>query len=312
MNDKIVVCGAGGYVGQRLVKLLVNRGHENIVAFSSRPSERSPAGVEYLVGDLRRREACERAVHNARWVFNLAASVGGIGFVSSETSKCLTNVLINTQLVEEAAKAGVSQYFFASSSCVYPSGADAPFRECDAYPANPMGGYGWEKLFSERVCLSFAEERNLPVCIARYHGIYGPGDVRSVGKDHVATALAKKVIHAKRSGIHEISIWGDGEQTRSLLYIDDCVDGTYIQMMRGVRGPINLAHPKPVSVNQIVTVLEEIAGVKLTRFYQPNAPTGRQHKVSDNLRLRETLNWEPEVSLVDGMRKLYNQLWDES
>lgn len=313
MNDTIVVCGAGGYVGKALVKRLVKQGHKNIVAVYSRRPESTIPGTVSEWGDLREPGVCNRAVWGARWVFNLAASVGGIGFVTSETSKCLGNVTINANLVEAAAKAGVQRYFFASSSCVYPSTIrHVPLHESHAWPADPMGGYGLEKLFSEELCLAYGKERNLPVSIARYHGIYGPGDVRSAGKDHVATALAKKVIQAKLSGVHEIAIWGDGSQTRSFLFIDDCIEGTLRLMERGGTGPVNLAHPVPASVNALVDVLEEISGVKLTRFYQPDAPTGRQHKTSDNSLLRKYLNWEPETSLIDGMRKLYNELWDKA
>lgn len=313
MNGKIVVCGAGGYVGQRLVNFLVSRGMSGIVAVTSPKSFVKFADpVERLGVDLRDPKACVRAVEGARWVFNLAASVGGIGFVKANASMCLENVLINTNLVRASADEGVAGYFFASSSCVYPGHKDGDLIESDAWPADPMGGYGLEKLFSEQLCLAFAAERNLPVTIARYHGIYGPGDVREAGRDHVCTALAKKVIHAKLSGVHEIAIWGNGEQTRSLLYINDCVEGTYRLMVRGVSGPVNLAHPNPVSVNQIVSVLEEIAAVKLTRFYQPDAPTGRQHKTSSNWLLGEYLNWQPETPLIDGMRALYNELWDQA
>lgn len=321
MNERIVVCGAGGYVGKRLVAALVASGQKDIVAHYSRSPRLGMIptdAVDVSWGDLRDPRTCEAVVHEARWVFNLAASVGGIGFVTSETSKCLGNVTINANLVEASAKAGVQRYFFASSSCVYPGYlpqhplARVPLHESHAWPADPMGGYGLEKLFSEQLCLAYEKERKLPVSIARYHGIYGPGDVRSAGKDHVATALAKKVIQAKLSGVHEIAIWGDGSQTRSFLFIDDCVEGTIRLMERGVSGPVNLAHPEPASVNQLVDVLEEIAAVKLTRFYQPDAPTGRQHKTSDNTLLRKSLNWEPETSLLDGMRALYNELWDQA
>jgi nucleoside-diphosphate-sugar epimerase len=244
--------------------------------------------------------------------FNFAASVGGIRFVQGNTAEALENVLINTNLARECAQAGVQRYFFASSSCVYPGCLETPLRETDAMPADPMGGYGWEKLFSERLCQAFAAERNLPCTILRYHGIYGPGDVRPAGRDHVATAIAKKVIHAKLSGVHEISIWGDGEQQRSFLYVDDCVEGTYRAMSRGITGPMNLAHPEPMTVNELVSHFEEIAGVKLTRFYNAEAHRGRHVKVSDNSLLRKHLNWEPETPHRDGLRALYNELWDRA
>jgi len=308
MNDRIVVCGANGYVGRRLVSFLVERGHENVLAVSRPGAKLFGPGVKFFGADLRNQSACEVAVQDARWVFNLAASVGGISFVQTHGAECLANVVINTQLVEASKNSGVQRYFFASSSCVYPDGINRPLVESDAYPAQPMGGYGMEKLFSEQLCQAFA----LPTTIARYHGIYGPGDVRAVGSDHVVTALARKVVQAKISGVHEIAIWGDGEQTRSLLYIDDCVEGTYRLMQRGVPGPVNLAHPDSVSVNVIVDVLEDCAGVKLKRFYSEDAPVGRRYKTSDNRLLRESLNWEPETKLRDGLNAVYRELWDKA
>jgi nucleoside-diphosphate-sugar epimerase len=308
---KITVCGAGGYIGSRLVAYLEQQGHEHITAVTSRPNTdpfRS-TNVHWTFGDLRSAAYCDEVVKGSEWVFNLAASVGGIGFVTTGGVKCLSNVVINTHLLDSSFKAHVSQYFFASSSCVYPS-LDCPLREDMLWSGPPMGGYGLEKLFSEQLTKAYNDEKLLPTCIGRYHGIYGPGDVRASGRDHVATALAKKVIHAKRSGVHEIAIWGDGEQTRSFLYVDDAVEATARIMHRGVGGPVNIAHPEPVSVNQLVSALEEIACVKLTRFYQKNAPVGRTHKTSDNTLLRKSLNWEPETALIDGMRKLYNELWE--
>lgn len=316
MNDRIIVCGASGYVGRRLLEYLVDLGHQNVVGVAGRLASVTPAmwqlPVEWISGNLREREFCRQVVTGARHVYNLAASVGGIGFVQTHGAECLTNVLINTHLVEESAKAGVQQYFFASSSCVYPDGIDRPLKESDAYPASPMGGYGVEKLFSEQLCQAYTYDKALLTCIARYHGIYGPLDARPTGSDHVVTALAKKVVQAKISGVHEIAIWGDGTQTRSLLYIADCVEGTCRMMQRGTRGPINLAHPEPVTVNQIVDVLEDCAAIKLTRFYQPGAPTGRRYKTSDNSALRKALNWEPETRLRDGLNAVYRELWDDA
>lgn len=313
MTEKVLVAGAGGYVGSRLVRRLLELGKE-VVAVSSRPVDRWThrcTGAEALSLDLREYGACQRAVFGVDKVYNLAASVGGIGFVESNYATCLVNSLINTNLLRASALEGVSRYFFASSSCVYPSGIDCPLRESDAHPASPMGGYGWEKLFSEQVCLAFEKERVLPVTIARYHGIYGPGDTREEGKDHVVTALAKVFAKAKRAGDKTVRIWGDGLQTRSLLYIDDCVEGTLRLMDAEIKGPVNLAHPTPVSVNDILLALEEVSAFHPQRFYDLSAPRGRQHKVSDNMKLRGALGWEPSTDLISGIRATYNACWDE-
>ena len=313
-NRRILVCGAGGYVGGNLVETLLDWGFTNISAVSSRPLNqwlKTSDKVENFVGDLRDPRICDELAYEANYVFNLAATVGGIGFIGKNKVECMMSSMINTNLLRAASREGVLRYFFASSSCVYPENDGAPLKESDAYPAQPMDGYGWDKLFSERMCLAFDEERQLPVTIARFHTVYGPGDVRPEGRDHVTTALCKKVIEAKRSGKHEIEIWGDGNQTRNFLNIKDCVYGILSLMSYEVQGPVNLANPEPVSVNQLVTVLEEIAGVSLKRKYKLDAPRGRQFKICDTTLLRESLKWEPSITLRDGLEELYKDLWDK-
>lgn len=314
MNNTIVVCGAGGYVGSRLVKYLREKQHLEVRAIFSKLPPGDLDGGEYLFGDLKDRAFCASVVKDARWVFNLAASVGGIGYVASHNADCLANVLINTNLVLESAKAGVSRYFFASSSCVYPD-ASVPLLESysDQFcsTGGPMGGYGWEKLYSEQLCLAFAAEKNLPCSIARYHGIYGPDDNRAAGRDHVVASICRKIINAKITQTPEICIWGDGTQTRSLLHVDDCVEGTYRLMKQEVTGPVNLAHPVPVSVNDIVDAFEDITGFTCTRFYQKDPPVGRKHKVSDNTLLQKSLNWQPATDHKEGFREVYRRMWEE-
>lgn len=295
---KITVCGSSGYVGRHLVKYLETRGHD--VLRWTRDH-----------GDLMNPAAAIAAAEDAEMVFNLAASVGGIGYVSQERSKCLLSSVINANLLQACAAYGVNNYFFASSSCVYPENSfGIASTECAAYPANPTTDYGWEKLFSERLCAAFSAERKLPTTVARFHGIYGPGDVRPDGRDHVIAALAKKVVDAKFSGRHEIAIWGDGSQTRSFLFIDDCIEGIWRLASKGVPGPVNLANSECVSVNEIVTILEDIAGVKLTRFYSTTAPVGCQHKTSNNALLRKSLDWEPMTPLRAGLEDVYRDLYD--
>ncbi len=312
MNQKALVCGAGGYVGSRLVDFLLRAGF-SVRAVSSRPVSRwlrSNPHAENLSLNLKDPTQANKAVSGMNHVYNLAASVGGIGFVQANNAACLSNVSINNNLLFSSALEGVERFFFASSSCVYPDGIQTPLKEIDAYPASPMGGYGWEKLFSERTCLAYASERDLPVSIARYHGIYGPGDIRPEGKDHVATALARKIVRAKKTGASEIEIWGDGSQTRSLLYIDDCVEGTFRLMSNRVEGPVNLANPIPVSVMDILSALQLIAGTNLNVRMDLTAPTGRQNKTSDNAVLRQSLGWEPTTGLFAGLSMLYSSVWE--
>lgn len=308
---KVVVCGAGGYVGRNLVKFLAAKGYD-VRAVSRKPLAQGVAGIEYIAGDLRSPSIARMAVEGAGWVFNLAANVGGIGFIGKQKTECMLSSLINTNLLVAAREEkNLLGYFYASSSCVYPE-KPHPLREVDAFPAAPMVGYGWEKLFGEMMCHSFSEDYGIPTRIARYHTIYGPGDVRDAGKDHVTAALCHKVIKAKLSGVHEINIWGDGTQTRSFLYIDDCVEGTF-RIMSGVsRFPFNLANDEHVSVNKIVTLLEEIAAIKLTRFYSPDAPTGLHHKRTDNSWIKAELHWEPSTPIKLGLERMYRDFWDRA
>jgi len=298
LNDRIVVCGAGGYIGRHLVQYLVERGHTNI------------GTVGRSMADLTKREDCRMVVRGAKWVFNLAANVGGIGHVLAGDADQLRNVLINTQLVDECAREGVERYFFASSSCVYPVQKAASLRESDALPADPVGGYGWEKLFSEQLCLAYNFERRLRCSIGRLHGVYGPGDIRPEGKDHVVTALAKKMASAKWLGEPEIEVWGDGSQLRSLIYISDVVEGIYKMMTQGAKGPLNLAHPEPITVNEILDLLAEVSGYRPKRRYNYNAPVGRQNKTSDNTKTLHELYWEPRVTHRVGIHRVFNECWD--
>jgi nucleoside-diphosphate-sugar epimerase len=296
MSDLIVVCGAGGFVGRRLVQHLAERGHE-------------VRAVTRQTHDLQDPAQCRAAIAGARWVFNLAAKVGGIDFISRNKASCMMSARINLNLLEAAASQDTARYFFSSSSCVYPDGIEY-LKESDAYPADPIAGYGWEKIFSERACLAFQEQYRLSVSIARYHGLYGPGDIREQERDHVIAALCRKVAEAKLSGRHEITIWGDGNQTRSFLYIDDCLHGTSKMVFDGVTGPVNMANARCVSINELVGLLEDIAAVKLTRFYNSAASTGRQHKCSDNTLIRELMNWEPMTPIRTGLERTYRACWD--
>lgn len=303
---KIVVCGASGYVGRALLRDLVRKGYENVVGVSRK--YHGVEGAEFRPADLRDFGQCAYAVGDADYVYNLAANVGGIGFISENKADCMASAAININLLRAVPADSLQGYFFASSSCVYPS-LPRPLAENDVLPGN-LNGYGLEKYFSEQVALEFAKTRGIPVRIARLHTVYGPDDIRGGTRDHFPTALALKVIDAKLSGDHGIKIWGDGSQTRSLLYIDDAVEGIQKIMHRGVTVPVNLASSEKVSVNGLVTMLEDIAALKVQRFYSLDAATGCQHKTSDNTLLRESVGWEPMTPTRIGMERLYRSCWE--
>ncbi len=276
--------------------------------------QRSP-GAENLVLDLRDKNACENAVDGIDAVFNLASDMGGMGFIESNRALCMLSVLINTHLLLASRDAGVKRFFFASSACVYNADKQrspqvTPLKEEDAYPAMPEDGYGWEKLFSERMCRHFEEDFRAACRVARYHNVYGPLGTFSGGREKAPAAICRKVIQAKASGRKEIEIWGDGNQTRSFMYIDDCLKGTRLIMESDILEPINLGSSELVTINQLVDIVEEIAGVKLKRTYNLEAPKGVNGRNSDNTKIRRYLGWEPSIPLKQGMRKTYE--WIES
>lgn len=323
-DDKIVVCGAGGFVGGKLVEFLLRRGHRDIRAVSFRPVDqwlKKFDGVENLSLDLREPRAARTAVSGAKWVYNLAAKVGGIDYIGKNKVECMLSSLINTNLLREIVWGEVccpAGYFFASSACVYPgaktdeAGNVIPIKETDLLV--PSDGYGIEKLFSERLCAAFKQEHNVAAYVMRYHTVYGPGDdiKGREGKDHAPSALCRKIAQAKLHGPKEVTIWGDGEQTRDLLYVEDCVEGTYRLMGSGHDAtPVNLGSPEIVTINQMVTMLEEIAGVKVARFYNKDAPMGVRHRGSDNTELKRILRWEPTTRLYDGLAATYRDIYDK-
>ena len=262
------------------------------------------------------RDACREAVEGARYVFNLAADMGGMGFIETNKALCMLSVLINTHLLVAAREQEVERYFFASSACVYAADKQTstdvlPLKEADAYPAMPEDGYGWEKLFSERMCRHFTEDFGLATRVARYHNVYGPHGTYDGGREKAPAAICRKVIEAKLSGHHEIEIWGDGEQTRSFMFVDDCVHGTRMLMQSDVTEPLNVGSARLVSINDLVSIVEEIAGLKLRRQYNADAPQGVRGRNSDNTLIKERLGWEPEITLEDGLAKTYAWMYDE-
>ena len=316
----VLVCGAGGFIGGWLVAELRSAGGLSIRAVDIKPLEQwyqRFEDVENLTLDLQDGAACERAVASGvREVYNLASNMGGIGFIEHHKALCMLSVLINTHLLMGSRKAGVQKYLFGSSACVYAADKQTEpnvtaLKEEDAYPASPEDGYGWEKLFSERMCQHFTEDFGLHTCIARYHNVYGPHGTFDGGREKAPAAICRKVVSAKLSGKNEIEIWGDGHQTRSFMYIDDCIKGTRLMMDRTVPGPLNLGSSELVTINRLVDLVEEIAGVKLKRRYDLQAPKGVNGRNSDNTKIWKILNWEPSISLRDGLEKTYRWIYDQ-
>jgi|SRR5579884_2218244 len=318
-NDLIVVTGAGGFIGGHLVADLLRQGHTNVRAVDLKPLDdwwqRFPE-VENLSLDLQLRENCETAVEGAHEVYNLAADMGGIGFIENNKALCMLSVFINTHLLLAAKEQGVRRYFFSSSACVYAadkqkSAEVVPLKEEDAYPAMPEDGYGWEKLFSERMCRHFREDFGLETRCARYHNVYGPNGTWKGGREKAPAAICRKVVEAKLSGRHEIEIWGDGRQTRSFMFIDDCVKGTQSILHSNILEPINLGSDELVTINGLVDIVEDIAGIKLRRKYNLSAPKGVNGRNSDNTRIRKLLGWAPGIRLREGLEKTYAWIYDQ-
>lgn len=319
-SKKIVVCGAGGFIGGHLIADLRRQGHTQIRAIDVKPRSQwfqRFDDVENEVLDLQEKEACEKAVAGCGLVYNLAADMGGMGFIEANKALCMLSVLINTHLLMASKKQGVERFFYASSACVYAADKQVnpdvtALTEGDAYPAMPEDGYGWEKLFSERMCRHFTEDFGLTTRVARYHNVYGPEGTYAGGREKAPAAICRKVIEAQLSGKHEIEIWGDGHQTRSFQYIDDCVIGTQkITHSDNVTMPINLGSSEMVTINQLVDIVEEIAGVKLKRSHNLKAPKGVNGRNSDNTLIQKLLNWQPSISLKSGLEKTYRWIYDE-
>ena len=319
MDDLVLVTGAGGFIGGHLVADLRRQGFRRIRAVDRKPIEdwyQSFSDVDNRVLDLTKLEACRVAAKDAAYVFNLAADMGGMGFIEHNKALCMLSVLTSTHMLLAARDAGARRLFYASSACVYAADkqteADVPaLKEEDAYPAMPEDGYGWEKLFSERMARHFTEDFGLETRVARYHNVYGPWGTYDGGREKAPAAICRKVIQAQLSGSGEIEIWGDGEQSRSFMYIADCVYGTKRIMESGIRYPINLGSDELVTINQLVSTVEEVAGVKLKRRYRLDAPKGVRGRNSDNTRIFEELGWAPSTRLRDGMARTYAWIYDQ-
>jgi len=315
---KIVVAGAGGFIAGHLVKELIKKGH-SVRAVDMKPLNewyQVSEGVDNLVLDLRFRENCYKAVNGYNEVFNLAADMGGMGFIENNKAACMISVLINTHLLLAACDCGIDRFFYASSACVYNGEKQTDpnnpgLKEEDAYPALAEDGYGWEKLFSERMCRHFREDFGLTTRVARFHNVYGPHGTYDGGREKAPAAICRKVIEASITGKKDITIWGDGHQTRSFMYIEDCIKGILDIMYSNIEEPINLGSSEMVSINQLVDIVEEIAGFKLDRNYDLDAPKGVRGRNSENTLIRKYLNWEPSITLRKGMKKTFDWIKEQ-
>ena len=313
-DDLILIAGAGGFIGGSLTRYFHDQGFSHIRAVDKKPLplwyQRVP-GVESLCLDLSEQLNCRRAIEGAVEVYNLAADMGGMGFIEKYRIECLRSILINTNLIEEAHLAGVDRYFFSSSACAYNTDLQKDpnvraLKESDAYPANAERGYGWEKLMSEIFCQEYAAERNMKTFIARFHNVYGPNGTWDGGREKAPAALTRKVIEAQENGNMNITIWGDGNQTRSFMFIEDCVKGVDMIMHCDelIATPI-IGTSELVSINDLVGKIEAIAKVKLTRHYDLKAPIGVAGRNSDNSFILKVLGWEPNTPLQAGLEKTY-------
>lgn len=318
-KKRVVVAGAGGFIGGYLVEHLLASPHVEVCAVDIKPFNewyQLHQEAQNVSRDLCLRESCLEVLEGADEVFNLACDMGGMGFIENNKAACMISVLINTHLLMAARAHGVGRYFYASSACVYAADKQVSenvtaLKEEDAYPAMPEDGYGWEKLFSERMCRHFREDYGIETRIARYHNVYGPFGTYDGGREKAPAALCRKVIQAKLSGKHQIEIWGSGNQTRSFMYIDDCIYGTTRLMGSNVREPLNIGSNELTTINGLVDIIEQIAGVKLKRNYNLDAPKGVNGRNSDNTLIQSLFDWEPSIRLRDGLEKTYAWIYDE-
>ncbi len=319
-NKKILIVGAGGFIGGHLVKRLLDDGNY-IVATDIKPREYWFQEFEKVENhfsmDMKDIGNCRKVAKNIDYVFNMACNMGGMGFIENNKAECMQSVLINTNLLISCKESSVERYFFSSSACAYNKTKQQDvfiegLRETDAYPADPEDGYGWEKLFSERMCRHFMEDYGLQVRVARYHNIYGPFGTYDGGREKAPAALCRKIIKAKKNNKNEIEVWGDGMQTRTFLYVDDCIEGTLRLFESDYSGPVNIGSDEQVSINQMIEIIEGISGVKkLNRIYQLDKPKGVRGRSSNNDLVKKILNWSYKIKLREGLKKTYNWISSE-
>ena len=315
--SKILICGAGGFIGGHLTNTLSKA--NSLVCVDIKPTEYwfqiFDKNKNYSL-DLKEYENCLKATEGIEYVYNLACNMGGMGFIENNKAECMLSVLVNTNLLRACLKNKIKKYFFSSSACVYNATKQsktfiAGLKEVDAYPAEPEDGYGWEKLFSERMCRHFNEDFGLPVSIVRYHNVYGPHGTFGGGREKAPAALCRKIIEAKLNKKKEIDVWGDGEQTRSFLYIDDCVQGTQTVFNKSYNEPLNVGSEEQVSINQMINIIEDIADYKVKKNYQLDKPKGVRGRSSDNSLVTEKIGWKPSYTLKQGLEKTYKWIYEQ-
>lgn len=315
---RVLVAGGGGFIGGHLARSLLSAGHE-VTVVDVKPCTnwyQLHGGARNIQLDLEHPDACVEAADGAQVIYNLACNMGGMGFIADNRALCMNSVLINTNLLKVARDQGVSQYFYASSACVYPDyrQQDAEvtaLKETDAYPAMPEDGYGWEKLFSERLCRHYAEDFGLDTRVFRFHNVYGPFGTWDGGREKAPAAICRKVIQAQDDGTYEIEVWGDGHQTRSFMYVDDCITGIDLLMRSDCHDPLNLGRSELVSINQLVDIVSEIAGVEIKRSHNLDAPQGVRGRNSDNAEIVRCLGWEPGIDLRTGLEHTYHWIKEQ-
>jgi nucleoside-diphosphate-sugar epimerase len=319
MSKLTLVTGAGGFIGGQLIRDLLAKGLP-VRAVDKKPIEEwyyRSSQAENLVTNLQLAQSCDDVTKGVVHVYNLAADMGGMGFIENNKALCMLSVLINTHMLMAAQRNGIERFFYSSSACVYPGykqmDADVvALKESDAYPADSEDGYGWEKLFSERLCRHFREDFGITTRVARYHNVYGPYGTWDGGREKAPAAISRKVAMAIISGKHEIEIWGDGKQTRSFMYIDDCLVGTQKLLHSDVEEPINIGSDEIVTINQLVDIAEDIAGFRLKRNYKLDAPKGVRGRNSDNTLIKTKLGWAPNIPLRVGMEQTYRWIYDQA
>ncbi len=315
---KYLVCGAGGFIGGHLTKQLMDEGHE-VVCADIKPLEFwfqiFDENINFCM-DLKEYENCLKATKGVDFIYNMACNMGGMGFIENNKAECMLSVLINTNLLRASLINKVQKYFFSSSACVYNSSKQKNtfvdgLKEEDAYPADPEDGYGWEKLFSERMCRHFKEDFGLETRVVRYHNVYGPLGTYDGGREKAPAAICRKIVLAKKNNIDTIDVWGDGEQTRSFMYIDDCLDGTQKIFNSDINDVLNLGSDEQVSINQMIDIIEKIANKKVKKKYQLDKPKGVRGRSSDNTKISKELNWAPSITLHNGLEKTYKWINDQ-
>ena len=313
----ILVCGGGGFIGGHLTHSLMK--NNSLVCADIKPTElwfQISDKNKNLKLDLKEYENCLEATKGVDYVYNLACNMGGMGFIENNKAECMLSVLVNTNLLRACLKNKVKRYYYSSSACVYNATKQTAtfipgLKESDAYPAEPEDGYGWEKLFSERMCRHFNEDFGMDVRVVRYHNVYGPYGTFGGGREKAPAALCRKIIEAKLSNKKEIDVWGDGEQSRSFLYIDDCIEGTETVFNKSYKEPLNIGSDEQVSINQMIAMIEEIADYKVKKNYQLDKPLGVRGRSSDNSLTIEKIGWKPSYTLKQGLEKTYKWIYEQ-